>query len=163
MVYGKMRRSERNGGWRIGLRRTRQGWMGQYMSGLGWMLISSGLRKYGMSRRITCGSRSCRGTGMWWLNLRLVDGVPIAFLLIYATMFQAIHALGSQPSAVISSFLTRTALVSDYFFRVRVEAVYQLIRVRCDKTNAVHPIWCLHHSYCSAQDLTSNISVSSTC
>ncbi|UZJ55485.1 hypothetical protein CBS101457_004805 [Exobasidium rhododendri] len=39
----------------------------------------------------------------------------------------AIQALASMPNAISSSMLARTALVSKYFFRIRIEAIHNLV------------------------------------
>ncbi|KDQ63029.1 hypothetical protein JAAARDRAFT_29020 [Jaapia argillacea MUCL 33604] len=40
---------------------------------------------------------------------------------------EALHALAKQPNAIVSSTLTRTVLVSNYFFRIRCEAAAALV------------------------------------
>lgn len=39
----------------------------------------------------------------------------------------AIQALGSMPNAISCSMLTRTALVTKYFYRIRIEAIHHLV------------------------------------
>ncbi|KAG8920123.1 hypothetical protein FRC01_000907 [Tulasnella sp. 417] len=41
---------------------------------------------------------------------------------------EALRALARQPSSIVSSFLTHTVLVANYFYRVRMEAALLLIR-----------------------------------
>lgn len=42
---------------------------------------------------------------------------------------QAIHALAEKPTAIVSSTLTKTVLVSNYYFRIRCEAAMALVNV----------------------------------
>ncbi|KZT27583.1 hypothetical protein NEOLEDRAFT_1130581 [Neolentinus lepideus HHB14362 ss-1] len=48
---------------------------------------------------------------------------------------EAVHALARQPTAVVSSMLTRTVLVSNYFFRIRAEAAMALVTCAVSKLN----------------------------
>jgi transcription initiation factor TFIID subunit 2 len=45
-------------------------------------------------------------------------------------LLQAVNALSKMPSLIVSSTLTKTALVSNYFYRIRVEAALALVNVR---------------------------------
>ncbi|KAF8527429.1 hypothetical protein BU17DRAFT_39590 [Hysterangium stoloniferum] len=40
---------------------------------------------------------------------------------------EAVHALARQPSAIVSSTLTKTVLVTNYYYRIRVEAALALV------------------------------------
>ena len=40
------------------------------------------------------------------------------------------YALARQPSAIVSSTLTKTVLVTNYYYRIRVEAALALVTVR---------------------------------
>lgn len=42
---------------------------------------------------------------------------------------KAVYALAKQPTAIVSSTLTKTVLVSNYFFRIRCEAALGLVSV----------------------------------
>ncbi|KAG6851364.1 hypothetical protein H0H93_005762 [Arthromyces matolae] len=42
---------------------------------------------------------------------------------------EAIHALAEKPTAIVSSTLTKTVLVSNYFFRIRAEAALALVNL----------------------------------
>ena len=44
-------------------------------------------------------------------------------------LFQAVHALAEKPTAIVSSTLTKTVLVSNYYFRIRCEAATALVNV----------------------------------
>ena len=45
------------------------------------------------------------------------------------TRVQAVRALARRPTAIVSSTLTKTALVANYFFRIRCEAALALVHV----------------------------------
>jgi transcription initiation factor TFIID subunit 2 len=49
--------------------------------------------------------------------------------LVDLTRFQALNALARQPTAIVSSTLTRTVLVTNYFFRIRCAAATALVSV----------------------------------
>jgi hypothetical protein len=51
-------------------------------------------------------------------------------LIMRSSDAQAIHALSSLPSPIVSSNLCKTVLVSNYFVRIRMEAALALISVR---------------------------------
>ena len=42
---------------------------------------------------------------------------------------QAVHALARMPSPIVSSNLAKTVLVTNYFYRVRMEAALALVAV----------------------------------
>jgi transcription initiation factor TFIID subunit 2 len=46
-----------------------------------------------------------------------------------ASARQAIHALSNIRSAIVASTLAKTALVTNYFYRIRVEAILGLVAV----------------------------------
>ena len=48
---------------------------------------------------------------------------------IVLTYLQAVHALAEKPTAIVSSTLTKTVLVSNYYFRIRCEAATALVNV----------------------------------
>lgn len=45
-------------------------------------------------------------------------------------LIQAVNALAMQPTAIVSSTLTKTVLVSNYHYRIRCEAASALVQVR---------------------------------
>ena len=47
----------------------------------------------------------------------------------YSMCLQAVHALARQPTAIVSSTLTKTVLVSNYYYRIRCEAALALVNV----------------------------------
>ena len=47
----------------------------------------------------------------------------------YLMCHQAVHALARQPTAIVSSTLTKTVLVSNYYYRIRCEAALALVNV----------------------------------
>lgn len=63
----------------------------------------------------------------------------------------AIQALGRMPNAIASSMLTRTVLVTKYFFRVRIEAIHQLVGCALkslDYLGLFHLLMLFRTSYC---------------
>jgi transcription initiation factor TFIID subunit 2 len=50
-------------------------------------------------------------------------------LLLFKLIVQAVNALSKMPNAIVSSTLTKVVLVTNYFFRIRCEAVAALISV----------------------------------
>lgn len=44
-------------------------------------------------------------------------------------MSQAVHALARMPSPIVSSNLAKTVLVTNYFYRIRMEAALALVAV----------------------------------
>lgn len=46
------------------------------------------------------------------------------------TVSQAIHALAEKPTAIVSSTLTKSVLVTNYYYRIRSEAALALVQVR---------------------------------
>lgn len=42
---------------------------------------------------------------------------------------QAVHALARMPSPIVSSNLAKTVLVTNYFYRIRMEAALALVAV----------------------------------
>ncbi|KAJ7610993.1 hypothetical protein FB45DRAFT_1037879 [Roridomyces roridus] len=46
---------------------------------------------------------------------------------------EALHALAQQPTAIVSSTLTKTVLVSNYFYRIRCEAALALVNCSIPK------------------------------
>lgn len=57
-------------------------------------------------------------------------GMTATLLSIVLTSVQAIAVLSKSPNAIISSTLTKTVLVSNYFYRIRCEAAGALVNVR---------------------------------
>lgn len=43
--------------------------------------------------------------------------------------FQAVHALARMPSPIVASNLAKTVLVTNYFYRIRMEAALALVAV----------------------------------
>ncbi|MCO5565704.1 hypothetical protein L7F22_019378 [Adiantum nelumboides] len=63
----------------------------------------------------------------------------------------AIQALGRTPNAIASSMLTRTVLVTKYFFRIRIEAIHQLVGCALkslDYLGLFHLLMLFRTSYC---------------
>lgn len=50
---------------------------------------------------------------------------------------QAVRALARRPTAIVSSTLTKTVLVANYFFRIRCEAALALVHVSCIRIPAI--------------------------
>ncbi|KAJ6623113.1 hypothetical protein B0H10DRAFT_2011228 [Mycena sp. CBHHK59/15] len=48
---------------------------------------------------------------------------------------EALHALAQQPTAIVSSTLTKTVLVSNYYFRIRCEAAVALVNCSIPRLN----------------------------
>lgn len=44
-------------------------------------------------------------------------------------LLQAVYALAEKPTAIVSSTLTKTVLVSNYYYRIRCEAATALVNV----------------------------------
>ncbi|KAK4696234.1 transcription initiation factor TFIID subunit 2, partial [Phenoliferia sp. Uapishka_3] len=69
---------------------------------------------------------------------------------------EAVHALSRQPSAIISANLTRTILVTDYFFRVRMEAALALVTSATEKMDFIglfHLFKLFQSQYCFEPDV----------
>lgn len=63
----------------------------------------------------------------------------------------AVHALGQMPSLITSSMLTRTVLVTKYFYRIRAEAAYGLANCalpHLDLLGLFHLLLLFRTSYC---------------
>jgi transcription initiation factor TFIID subunit 2 len=54
-----------------------------------------------------------------------VSGLTVAVPIHH----QALYALAQQPTKIVSSTLTKTVLVSNYYFRIRCEAAVALVFV----------------------------------
>jgi transcription initiation factor TFIID subunit 2 len=55
--------------------------------------------------------------------------MPSIAVYVLNLSYQAVYALARQPTAIVSSTLTRTVLVSNYHYRIRCEAASALVSV----------------------------------
>ena len=64
---------------------------------------------------------------MLWPSSRF-DHRPASFSLMLIRV-QAVRALARRPTAIVSSTLTKSVLVANYFYRIRCEAALALVHV----------------------------------
>ncbi|KAF5392476.1 hypothetical protein D9757_002262 [Collybiopsis confluens] len=63
-----------------------------------------------------------------WVSQLQRDRDVVAQLELNDVVVQAVHALAKQPTAIVSSTLTKTVLVSNYHYRIRCEAALALVQ-----------------------------------